>query len=107
MIDCADGSNSRANSDGDRPSSRTSLTSSALYSDGHGGRVRPPIVDSPLDPLKDPRIRVSTKPGQLQFRVREGAVWTANALRLYCDLRRDPQRGRELSEHLRSAVIGF
>lgn len=43
----------------------------------------------------------------LAFRVRQGEVWTANALRLYCDLRRDPQRGRELSEHLRSTVIGF
>ena len=43
----------------------------------------------------------------LAFRARHSDVWTANALRLYCDLRRDPQRGRELSEHLRSAVIGF
>ena len=43
----------------------------------------------------------------LALRVRRGEVWTANALRLYCDLRRDPQRGRELSEHLRSTVIGF
>lgn len=43
----------------------------------------------------------------LAFRVRHRGVWTANALRLYCDLRRDPQRGRELGEHLRSAVIGF
>ena len=43
----------------------------------------------------------------LAFRVRQGEVWTANALRLYCDLRRDPQRGRELGEHLRSTVIGF
>lgn len=43
----------------------------------------------------------------LALRVRHGEVWTANALRLYCDLRRDPQRGRELSEHLRSTVIGF
>ena len=43
----------------------------------------------------------------LAFRVRHSEVWTTNALRLYCDLRRDPQRGRELSEHLRSTVIGF
>lgn len=43
----------------------SSARSSALYSGGYGGRVRPPMVDSPLDPLKDPRIRVSTKPGQL------------------------------------------
>lgn len=43
----------------------------------------------------------------LAFRARHNEVWTTNALRLYCDLRRDPQRGRELSEHLRNAVIGF
>ena len=43
----------------------------------------------------------------LAFRARHREVWTANALRLYCDLRRDPQRGRELGEHLRSTVIGF
>ena len=43
----------------------------------------------------------------LVFRARHSAAWTANMLRLYCDLRRDPRRGRELSEHLRSTVIGF
>ena len=43
----------------------------------------------------------------LVFRARAGGVWTANVLRLYCDLRRDPNRGRELSEHLRSELIGF
>ena len=43
----------------------------------------------------------------LVFRARQGGVWTTNVLRLYCDLRRDPHRGRELSEHLRSEVIGF
>ena len=54
MIDCADGSNSRASPDGDRPSSRTNRTNSALYSDGHGARVRPPMIDSPLDPPRIP-----------------------------------------------------
>ena len=54
MIDCADGSNSRASSDCDRPSSRTNRTRSALYSNGYGARVRPPIVDSPLDPSRIP-----------------------------------------------------
>ena len=43
----------------------------------------------------------------LAFRVRHSEVWIANALRLYSDLRRDPHRGRELSEHLRSTVIRF
>ena len=43
----------------------------------------------------------------LVFRARAGEVWTANVLRLYCDLRRDPHRGRELSEHLRRELIGF
>ena len=43
----------------------------------------------------------------LVFRARAGGVWTVNVLRLYCDLRRAPHRGRELSEHLRSELIGF
>ena len=43
----------------------------------------------------------------LAFRVVEGGVWTTDMFRLYCDLRRDPHRGRELSGHLRSEVIGF
>ena len=43
----------------------------------------------------------------LAFRAVEGGVWTTDVFRLYCDLRRDPHRGRELSGHLRSEVIGF
>ena len=43
----------------------------------------------------------------LAFRARGGGVWTTDVFRLYCDLRRDPHRGRELSGHLRSEVIGF
>ena len=43
----------------------------------------------------------------LAFRTREGGVWTANVFRLYVDTRRDPQRGREQSDHLRREVIGF
>ena len=45
--------------------SRRGWTARPLYSVGYGGRVRPPIVDSHLDPLKDPgsgcqRNRVSS-----------------------------------------------
>ena len=43
----------------------------------------------------------------LAFRTREGGVWTANVFRLYVNARRDPQRGREQSDHLRREVIGF
>lgn len=43
----------------------------------------------------------------LVFRARVDGVWTANVLRLCSDMRRDPHRGRELSEHLRREVIGF
>ena len=43
----------------------------------------------------------------LVFRTRETGVWTANVFRLYVDARRDPQRGREQSDHLRREVIGF
>ena len=67
VCDPADGSNSRASSDGDRPSSRTNRTNSALYSGGYGARVRPPMIDSPLDPPRIPgsgcqRNRVSSTP---------------------------------------------
>ncbi|MCY4631515.1 MAG: hypothetical protein OXE75_11635 [bacterium] len=43
----------------------------------------------------------------LAFRTRENGVWTANVFRLYVDTRRDTQRGREQSDHLRREVIGF
>ena len=43
----------------------------------------------------------------LAFRAREDGVWMANVFRLYSDLRRDPRRGREQSDHLRSEVIQF
>lgn len=43
----------------------------------------------------------------LAFRTRESGVWTANVFRIYVDARRDPQRGREQSDHLRREVIGF
>ena len=43
----------------------------------------------------------------LAFRTHESGVWTANVFRLYVDARRDPQRGREQSDHLRREVIGF
>jgi len=45
--------------------------------------------------------------GPLTFRAREGGVWMVNPFRLYVDLRRDPRRGREQSDHLRREKIGF
>ena len=43
----------------------------------------------------------------LTLRQRQQEYWVANPFRLYVDLRRDPQRGREQAEHLRREVIGF
>ena len=45
--------------------------------------------------------------GPLAFRTRVGGVWTANLFRLYVDVRRDPRRGREQSDHLRREAIRF
>ena len=46
--------------------------------------------------------------GPLAFRERTpDGVWTTNIFRLYLDLRRDPRRGVEQSDHLRREVIGF
>lgn len=43
----------------------------------------------------------------LAFRTRIDDVWTANRFRLYVDLLRNPQRGREQAEHLRRETIRF
>ncbi|WP_428114722.1 hypothetical protein [Candidatus Poriferisodalis sp.] len=43
----------------------------------------------------------------LAFRTRQRDKWIANVFRLYVDVRRDPQRGREQADHLRREVIGF
>ena len=43
----------------------------------------------------------------LAFRTRQQDKWIANVFRLYVDVRRDPQRGREQADHLRREVIGF
>lgn len=45
--------------------------------------------------------------GPLTFRTREDDVWIVNLFRLYFDLRRDPRRGREQSDHLRREKMGF
>lgn len=45
--------------------------------------------------------------GPLAFRTCADGVWTANVFRLYVDVRRDPRRGTEQSDHLRREVIGF
>ena len=43
----------------------------------------------------------------LAFRARNKGLWTTNVFRLYVDLRRDPRRGHEQSDHFRREVIGF
>lgn len=43
----------------------------------------------------------------LAFRTRTDGEWLANMFRLYSDLQRDPRRGQEQGEHLRSEVIRF
>lgn len=43
----------------------------------------------------------------LAFRTRTDGEWLANVFRLYSDLQRDPRRGQEQGEHLRSEVIQF
>lgn len=45
--------------------------------------------------------------GPLVFREQVDDLWVVNRFRLYVDLRRDPRRGREQADHLRSEVIGF
>lgn len=43
----------------------------------------------------------------LAFRQRNAETWIVNVFRLYADLRRDPRRGREQADNLRTEVIGF
>lgn len=43
----------------------------------------------------------------LAFRTKVDDVWTADAFRLFYDLRQDPRRGREQADRLRKEVIGF
>jgi hypothetical protein len=43
----------------------------------------------------------------LAFRERRNGIWLANRFRIYVDLLRDPRRGREQAQHLRSEVIGL
>lgn len=45
--------------------------------------------------------------GALVFREQRGGCWVANPFRLYVDLLRSPQRGRDQAEHLRAQEIGF
>ena len=43
----------------------------------------------------------------LAFREQASGLWVANRFRIYCDLRRDPRRGREQAGYLRQELIGF
>jgi AraC-like DNA-binding protein len=43
----------------------------------------------------------------LAFREQASGLWVANRFRVYCDLLRDPRRGREQADHLRRELIGF
>ena len=61
-----------------------------LFLEGHNILLRQEPADAPL-----------------AFRKRTEGVWTVNPFRLYCDLRRDPRRGKEQADRLRQEVIGF
>lgn len=54
-------------------------------------------------------ILLKQEPGDapLTFRSSVGGVWTVNPFRLYCDLRRDPRRGKEQADRIRQDVIRF
>lgn len=52
-------------------------------------------------------LRQEPADAPLAFRTRVDGVWTVNPFRLYCDLRRDPRRGKEQADRLRKEVIGF
>ncbi|BBX13190.1 hypothetical protein MNVM_22710 [Mycobacterium novum] len=54
-------------------------------------------------------ILLKQEPGDtpLAFRLNVEGVWTVNPFRLYCDLRRDPRRGKEQADRLRQEVIRF
>jgi DNA-binding IscR family transcriptional regulator len=52
-------------------------------------------------------LRQEPADAPLVFRTRVDGVWTVNPFRLYCDLRRDPRRGKEQADRLRQEVIGF
>jgi DNA-binding IscR family transcriptional regulator len=52
-------------------------------------------------------LRQEPADAPLAFRNQVDGVWTVNPFRLYCDLRRDPRRGKEQADRLRQEVIGF
>lgn len=54
-------------------------------------------------------ILLRQEPGDapLAFRSSVEGVWTVNPFRLYCDLRRDPRRGKEQADRIRQEVIRF
>lgn len=52
-------------------------------------------------------FRQAADDAPLAFREEIDDVWIVNRFRLYADLRRDPRRGREQAERLRTEVIGF
>jgi len=52
-------------------------------------------------------LRQEPADAPLAFRSTVEGVWTVNPFRLYCDLRRDPRRGKEQADRLRQEVIGF
>jgi hypothetical protein len=43
----------------------------------------------------------------LAFREQASGLWVASRFRIYCDLLRDPRRGREQADYLRRELIGF
>jgi hypothetical protein len=59
--------------------------------------------------LEGHNVLLRQEPGDapLAFHSTVEGVWTVNPFRLYCDLRRDPRRGKEQADRLRQEVIGF
>jgi hypothetical protein len=52
-------------------------------------------------------LRQAPGDAPLAFRTKVDDIWTADAFRLFYDLRQDPRRGREQADRLRKEVIGF
>lgn len=72
----------------------------------HFGCLEPPTT-CPYNEENPIVMRQAVGDTPLAFRRKLDGVWTANAFRLFFDLRNDPRRGREQADRLREEVIGF
>lgn len=78
-----------------------------LASTADAGEVVSNLGGRPVESGPNVLLLQERDEGPLTFRTREDDVWMVNLFRLYFDLRRDPRRGREQSDHLRTETIGF